>query len=296
MLGHGSATRDTTGDSLDMSLSQFVNTLKTATLFGAVLGLGIGCVITFEQIEPCATGDNNKLNDQGDCECQIGYEWCDPNDIDNLNCCDDDIGDGTTTDTDPSTTDPATDTDTTDTDPATDTDTTGDGDGDTTGDGDGDTTGDGDGDTCEEPVLPPESCTPEEEGFYWCTNSVSPECSSFFICEGGVWTENAGFMDESCQFDGFDFAYGCVDDGENVIFECGDGAGTACGNDDPAFCVDQDVIGYCQFGKETHDSCQLFCEEVGIEGVTYEYGECDDSVEGDVACFCCDSGDEGCPV
>jgi hypothetical protein len=29
---------------------------------------------------------------------------------------------------------------------------------------------------------------------------------------------------------------------------------------------------------------------------TYEYGECDASVVDDVACFCCDSGDDGCPV
>ena len=140
--------------------------------------------------------------------------------------------------------------------------------------------------------------TPHVKGVLSMARAQDPNSagSQFFICQGGVWTEDAAFMDESCDFDGFDFAYGCVDDGEDVIFECGDGSGDACSNDAPASCVDQDQIAYCQFGKETWDSCQLFCEEVGIEGVTYEYGECDDSIPDDVACFCCDSGDDGCPV
>ena len=66
-----------------MSLSQTFKHLKLATLFGGVLGLGIGCVI--EPIEPCDSGSNNKLNDEGTCECRIGYEWCDPDDPDDLN-------------------------------------------------------------------------------------------------------------------------------------------------------------------------------------------------------------------
>ena len=276
-----------------MSLTRTLQSLKVATLFGGILGLGFGCVVTLTEIEECDSGSNNQLDDQGNCECRPTYEWCDPDDDSNLDCCDTDVGDG-------------------DTDPVGDGDgdnTTGDGDGDnTTGDGDGDPTGDGDGDPtdttdpsdndCETGELPPESCTPEEEGFYWCTNTeaMGPGCSAFYICQEGVWVEDAAFMDDSCSFDGYDFAYGCVDDGQDVIFECGDGSGTACDNSDPAYCVDGDAIGYCLWGKETRDSCQLFCEEEGIEGQTYEYGECDNSIPDDVACFCCDSGDEGCPI
>ena len=273
-----------------MRFSQILTNFKTAALFGAVLGFGIGIGCVFEEITPCDSGSNNKLDSNDECVCRIGYDWCDPTDETNLNCCDDDIGDGTTSDTN---TDPTT------TNGDGDGDATGDGDGDPAGDGDGDQTGDGDGDgDCAPGELPPESCTPDEEDFYWCTNTdaMGPGCSQFFICQGGVWVENPAFMDESCDFDGYDFAYGCVDDGQDVIFECGDGSGEPCSDADAASCVDDDQIAYCQFGKETWDSCLLFCEEVGIEGVTYEYGECDASDPDDIACFCCDSGDEGCPV
>ena len=279
-----------------MSLSQSFKHLKIAAVLGSVLGIGIGCVINFEPITPCDSGSNNKLNDAGECECQIGYEWCDPDDPNDLNCCDDDIGEGTSGNTSNTTSSTSNTGDG-------DGDATGDGDGDATGDGDGDpATGDGDGDTggesCDMVELPPESCTPEEEGFVWCTNSdeMAPQCGEFFVCIGGTWTNSPADMDASCEFDGYDFAYGCFDDGEQVVFECGDGSGAECTSDSPAYCVDDDQIAYCQFDKETWDSCQLFCEEVGIEGQLYEYGECDDSVEGDVACFCCDSGDEGCPI
>ena len=78
------------------------------------------------------------------------------------------------------------------------------------------------------------------------------------------------------------------------FFECGEGSGEACSNNDPAYCVDDDQLGYCQYNKDTWESCQLFCETVGIDGQTYEYGECDASIPDDIACFCCDSGDEGC--
>lgn len=261
-----------------MSLIQTFH-IKSSLLLGSLLGLGFGCVIDLEPIEPCDSGSNNKLNDDGECVCRIGYDWCNPEDPEDLNCCDtgsaDEIGDG--------------DGDTGDGD--------GDGDGDT-GDGDGDTTETGDGDGDGDTELPPETCTAEEEGFYWCTHSEAngPEGSTFYICQGGVWVENNGFMDESCVFDGYDFAYGCVDDGSSVVFECGDGSGEACDENSPAACVDDDQISYCLYGKETWDSCLAFCMEEGIEGTTYEYGECDDSVPEDVACFCCDSGDPGCPI
>jgi hypothetical protein len=266
-----------------MSLNRTLQSLKIASLFGGVLGLGFGCVVTLQPLEPCESGSNNKLDENGECECRIGYEWCDPTDDTNLDCCETNNGSGGTTgpgdgDGDNSTTN-------------------GDGDG-SPGDGDG-MPGDGDGDgDCAGAQLPPETCSPDEEGFYWCTNDMAmgPECSQFFICMGGVWTESAAFMDESCVFDGYDFAYGCFDDGTNVVFECGDGSGEPCADSDPAFCVDMDQIGYCKYGKTTYDSCLTFCQTEGIEGQTYEYGECDMSIPDDIACFCCDQGDPGCPL
>lgn len=265
-----------------MSLNRPLHSLKTALLFGGVLGLGFGCIIT--PLEPCDSGSNNKLNSSGECECRIGYEWCDPTDDTNLNCCDSDggetIGDGDPGDGDG------------DGDP-------GDGDGDgEPGDGDGDgEPGDGDGDG-DPGTLPPENCSSEEEGQFWCTHDedMGPEGSRFFICMGGSWVENNGYLDDECKFIGWDFAYGCVDDGTDVIPVCGDGSGEACSESDPVFCVDDDQIAYCNFGKETWDSCMIYCQEVGVGGELFEHGECDDSDPNDVACFCCDSGDPGCPI
>jgi hypothetical protein len=256
------------------ALSRTLNSLKVAALFGGLLGLGFGCVI--EPLEPCDSGSNNKLNKDGTCECRIGYEWCEPNDPENLNCCDTGFGDTSGGDGDG--------------------DQTGDGDGDQTGDGDGDgdQTGDGDGDG----DLPPETCSSEEEGLYWCTHdeAMGPEGSRFFICTNGEWVENASFLDEECKFFGWDFAYGCVDDGNEVLPICGDGSGNACTENDPVFCVDDDQIAYCSLGKETWDSCMEYCQEVGVGGAQFEHGECDASDPNDVACFCCDPGDPGCPV
>jgi cyclophilin family peptidyl-prolyl cis-trans isomerase len=257
--------------SLNPLHARTLHSLKLASLvslFGGILGFGFGCIVTLGPIEPCESGENNKLDDNGDCECRIGYEWCDPNDNTNLNCCDDDNADSATS---------------------------GPGDGDPTGDGDGDP-GDGDGD-CTPGELPPETCTVEEEGYFWCTNSdaTDPSCSQFFICQGGIWTENAGLMDENCMLDNYDFAYGCYDDGMTVVFECGDGSGAPCTDGDPAFCIDDDQLGTCVWGKETADSCLAFCMEEGIEGTTYEYGECDDITIPDmVACVCCDLDEPGC--
>ncbi|MFV8750015.1 hypothetical protein ACNOYE_05665 [Nannocystaceae bacterium ST9] len=269
-----------------MSLFQTLH-LRTSLLLGSLLGLSYGCLISVgPPAEPCDSGVHNQLDDQGECICDIGYDWCNPNDPNDLDCCDNNVGEDEVGTSNGNTTNTSNDTsnDTTATD---------------TGDGDGDTTatdtGDGDGDTG---TFPPDTCLPEEEGFYWCTHSeaMGPEGSQLFVCTGGAWVENAGVMDESCGFDGYDFAYGCVDNGTEVIFECGVGSGDACDETSPAFCVDDDQIGYCYQGKETWDSCMTFCQEVGIDGVTYEYGECDDSVPDDVACFCCDSGDQGCPI
>lgn len=264
-----------------MSLTKTLH-LRTSLLLGSLLGLSYGCFIELTPLEPCDSGSNNKLDENDECVCRVGYDWCNPNDPADLDCCEDDVGedeigtsDGNTTVNNESTDDAET----------------------TAGDSGTDSTGDGDGDG-DTGTLPPDSCSPDEEGFYWCTHSdaMGPEGSELYVCTGGTWVENAAVMDESCMFDGYDFAYGCVDDGSTVIFECGVGSGDACSPDSPVSCVDDDQIAYCLNGKETWDSCLLFCQEVGIDGVTFEYGECDDSVADDVACFCCDSGDEGCPI
>lgn len=42
----------------------------------------------------CPTGSNNHLNATGDCECDVGFEWCVPDDADDLNCCSGGDGDG----------------------------------------------------------------------------------------------------------------------------------------------------------------------------------------------------------
>lgn len=268
-----------------MSLTKTLH-LRSSLLLGALLGLSYGCFIDVSPLEPCASGSNNKLDENDECVCRVGYDWCNPNDPDDLDCCEDDVsddeidGDG---DGDPTTssTDNTDNTDNTE----------------TTTDSGTDSTGDGDGDS-DTGTLPPESCTPDEEGFYWCTHSdaMGPAGSQLFVCSGGAWVEDAAVMDESCVFDGYDFAYGCVDDGDAVIFECGVGSGDACTEDSPVTCIDDDQIAYCLNDKETWDSCMTFCQEVGIDGVTYEYGECDDADPADVACFCCDSGDQGCPI
>jgi len=141
----------------------------------------------------------------------------------------------------------------------------------------------------------PASCTTENEGASFCSNTEAqgPGGSRYWLCTSGEWVENTTAGDESCMFDGFDFAYGCVSVADSVQFVCGDGPGTAC-EGDTATCVDMDVINYCLYGKLTEDSCMRICSEEGDDmGVTYDYGECAmDTME----CFCCDAGTEGCPA
>jgi len=272
-----------------MRLTQTLRTLKTPLLLGGIIGLSFGCIINLEPLEPCDTGDNNKLDDNGECVCRISYDWCDgsndnarPNTGESdLECCDfgsgDSVGTTSTTDTDTDTTDDevgTTGTETTETDTETDT-----------------------GTETDSGTPPPDDCSAEQEGFVWCTHSddMGPQGSEFYVCQGGAWIEDPAYMEESCIFDGYNFAYGCVDDGQDVVFECGDGSGDDC-DDSLTYCVDDDVIGYCVWAKETWDSCQDFCENVGIEGVTYEYGECDEIDPDDVACECCDADDPDCPI
>jgi hypothetical protein len=121
--------------------------LSLAILLGSATGVGIACSDGGTDAngetgsdEPCASGSNNHVGDDGQCYCDEGFEWCYE---DGLDCCE--AGMGTMTQSPTGTGDTTTDTtgDTTGS-----TETTGDGDeSTTTGDGDGDGTGgDGDGD------------------------------------------------------------------------------------------------------------------------------------------------------
>jgi hypothetical protein len=219
---------------------------------------------------------------QGDqCFCDTGFSWCNPANADDLTCCDDDDpkpGTGGGTDT-------AADTGGTSLD-------TGTGTGVDTGGTGGPTCNFDGGAECPAPVPPDDSeCT--EDGLFACTNTEAdgPECSGYFECMGGQWVLNETFGDETCQFDGFDFSYGCVVTENEIEFLCGLGPGTGC-EGECSECVDAEVVNFCQFGKVSSDNCMVICTEIGDEnGVTYDFGEC---LEGE--CACCDSGTEGCPV
>jgi hypothetical protein len=216
------------------------------------------------------------------CVCNNGYTWCLPNDPNDLSCClDDDQAPGDGTDG------PDTDDPTVGTDP--------------TADGTADETGDEPG-VCEQVDAPWNGVAPDdadctEDGLVFCSNNAAqgPAGSRYWECEGGSWVEAPTTGDQSCQFDGFDFAYGCVDDGASVTFVCGVGPGTPCSGPECNGCGnDGDTIEFCDDGKLGADSCFRICTEDGDDqGVTYDFGSCVIS-GGTAECACCDEGDEGC--
>ncbi len=284
-----------------MSLRQSNFKLRLALLLGAATGLAAGCVVsfgpgnpsecggTFSNSEPqddgtcacdagydwcnpgdendfecceldsCVSGSNNHV--EGDsCACDAGYEWCDPSDASNLDCCE--IPGGETGEAGEAT--------------------SGDGD----GDGDGDTSTSGD----DEGTLPPETCSMDEEGASWCTkdDGDDPAGSRYFFCMDGLWVEDTTFMDLWCVDGGEDFAYGCGYDGTDNLIYCGSGPGTACTASTPAECADTDIIHECISEKLTATSCQTFCENGLMNGLgeDFEFGECEvvDSVA-DCSCY-----------
>lgn len=157
-------------------------------------------------------------------------------------------------------------------------------------------------DGCEEVETPwngvePDDADCTEDGLVFCSNveAEGPAGSRFWECLGGAWVESVTAGEDSCQFDGFDFAYGCVDNGISVSFVCGVGPGTPCAGPECDACGgDGDAIEYCQDGKLSIDSCLRICTEVGDEqGITYDFGSC--VLDGDSPmCVCCDVGDPGC--
>ena len=230
-----------------------------------------------EMVKDGTCEEPNNVEIDGTCSCVDGFSWCstDPNDF---SCCQDPGHSDGGTGGDDSGDDVADSGD----------------DGDTGTDTGADTGPDDTGPDPDTGVEPdPLDCT--EDGLNFCSNTEEqgPEGSRTWVCMGGEWVENSTVGDESCMFDGFDFAYGCVSANDTVQFVCGDGPGTPC-DGDSASCVDADVIDYCLYGKLSEDSCLRICTEDGDDmGVTYEHGQCDSEA---MECFCCDSGDEGCNV
>ena len=238
----------------------------------------------------CGGIEDNPIHMEGGaCVCDAGFNWCEPDDLDDLSCCEDEdqappTGGEVETD-DGDMTDGDTDAD------------------DTSNDETADVTGDPPPECLEEGppwngIEPdPAECT--EDGLVFCSNTEAegPAGSRYWECVGGEWVENTTAGDESCQFDGFQFAYGCIDDG-SVTFICGDGPGTACNGPECNGCAaDGDGILFCTDGKLGGDSCNRICTEVGDDrGITYDYGECVMIEGGGSECACCDSGEEGCPV
>lgn len=318
-----------------MKMSDSLRTLLLTASIGGLGGLGLGCVISvgpldcsecgntgchsqlvggecfcdsgYEWANPsddadyecdripgkggdpsCGGDPDNPVSLVGDvCVCDPGYNWCNPDDLADLSCCEDPNQITATggVDTDPMTT---TATDTGDTDSA-------------------DTTADDTGNPleCMETETPwngvePNDADCTEDGLVFCSNNdvEGPAGSRYWECVGGAWVENTTAGDESCQFDEYDFSYGCVDDGNSVTFVCGDGPGTDCSGPECDGCGgDGDQILFCADGKLGGDSCLRICMEDGdSKGITYDYGECVVAEDGVAECACCDSGDEGCPV
>jgi hypothetical protein len=233
--------------------------------------------------------DPNSFLNSDTCYCDPGYIWCDLSDANDYSCCVDPAQDsiaGTGDDT------VTADTGNVETGSGTDT--------------VADTTADGGSvdDTGPEPGVEPDpaDCNGDHEGEYFCshTAAMGPEGSTMWQCLGSVWTEvSQADLDALCVFDTYEFAYGCTDEGDlagSVGTVCGFGPGTDCNGDD-ATCADDDVLDYCLYGKLSSASCLEVCQDPS-QKMTYDHGYCAEDPDdmGLFDCFCCDEGDEGCPI
>ncbi|WAS98080.1 hypothetical protein [Nannocystis punicea] len=279
----------------------------------ALLALSPACIITGGNTTITSDSDTgefvcddpNSYLDGETCYCNDGFEYCtdDPND---LSCCP--VQDTTTvssvgtTTLEPTTTEPSTTTTGPTTSDATtipattsttaetteSTSTTAE-----TSEGTSTTTG---GEECTGPQPPPdERC---QNGQFWCTmtEACGPEGSEVYRCDNGNWILEPNLAKDSCTFDGYDFAYGCIDNGKSVEFFCGEGPGTACENTDPATCADDTNLNTCIYGKLSAFDCFVQCTEVGDAMMNlYDHGFCGDDM-GTSVCLCCDMGEPGCPV
>jgi hypothetical protein len=314
-----------------MTSPSFLRKILISTGIGGLIGLGFGCVITAgggtDECDCVACHSVVVQNSDGTegCECEPGYDWSQPNDPNNFDC---DANDGPKPGTSNCTesyhvqsgdqcactdgfafctTDPddleccAIEPDTTGvTDPTAGTGTDPD-----TGTGADESTGGGG--VCD--TSPPagngvepaaEDCTPELAGnALFCSNTAAegPAGGRYYECTESGWVEMPNVATESCQFDGFEFAIGCIDDGAAIQFACGDGPGTDCSGAACDACADSDVLNFCENSKLHAVGCSQFCQDVGIDGVTFESGFCDvDPTDGLPTCQCCDSGEKNCPV
>lgn len=282
--------------------------LPRIALLAALAGMS-ACIIVGENTTITSESDGdtggecpdpNSYYEAGSCFCNPGYLFCTA-DLDDLSCCAEDgtsseppTGSGTsTTAVDPTTgpgTSSTTDPDTT-TEAVTSTETT-----DSTTTGTSSTTDDTSSTTgaelCTGPQPPPDTCT---EGQYWCTNPeiCGPEGSELYRCQNGAWVLDTGTADDSCTFDGYDFAYGCIDDGQSVILLCGEGPGSACDNTEPSTCATDVLLNQCTYGKLTEFDCFIQCTEVGDGMRIFDDGECGE-IEGQFLCVCCNLDDPGC--
>lgn len=272
------------------------------------LSLQLGCTLNFSATATDSDSSGGELMCQanselvGDkCFCVEGYTWCNPTDIEDLSCCPEGVttGPGPTTGPNPTTDETASTTGPVTTGPITT-------EGDTTttegstggvettepGSTSADTTG---GPACPDPQTPPDGC---DDNSYWCTEPevCGPAGSELYRCVNGEWILDDSLASQSCKFDGFDFAYGCVDNGKAIEFLCGDGPGTPCQVGDPSSCVDEKVLAECVWDKTTHYDCFTVCTEVGDSmGVLYDFGYCGEDM-GQIGCLCCDMGEPGCPI
>ena len=249
--------------------------------------LALGCVITLGEngktSDECPD-DNSTLSD-GKCYCKAFYDWCKPDDLNDLTCCEDtnpgtSNSNGTTTNSSQTTTDNGTTQDIP-TSGTTDTPTTTEG-----------TTGDPL--DCSVTTDPPDGC---EEGTFLCISADNPDCdiegSKYYACQGGAWVESPADAEAICKSDGFDFFAGCEDNGA-IDISCGVGPGTPCNTGEPTSCSTDTVLDTCVFGKINTTDCTAFCMEVGEGGITYDYGFCDPNRT--AACVCCDEGEPDCPI
>lgn len=208
--------------------------------------------------------DANSFMSNGECFCNVGYEWCSPEDPGDLSCCESNAGmtaSGTMSAGSTSA-------------------------GSTSGDP---TTG---GEACGTP--PPARCDPNLDARH-CDSGPACElgASTLYACKDGLWQPDPAAADAQCVAQGHDFAFGCVDGGGVIEVACGDGPGTVCA-DDPGFCTSATVLQSCLHGKLADTDCLTACMAGEIDGIKYESGFCLQS-RISPKCMCCNPGDPGCP-
>ncbi|MCA9690720.1 MAG: hypothetical protein KC636_14025 [Myxococcales bacterium] len=218
------------------------------------------CLIGNHDPNPDQTcGLNSYLDNDGFCYCEVGYKWVDDNSLD----CEPD-----TAQTGTGSSGSESDTEGTD-----------------SSDSEGTTAGPTTGADCPNPYDPPAgSCDPQTE-LAFCTHpdSCGPEGSEYYLCDGGTWVlQDQAAQNQLCGFEGFDFSYGCVDDGMSADLVCGTGSGDPCSGDS---CIDGSTLGACIYGKTSAQDCQVTCEDVEGPDGFYDLGECGDQGDGP-QCLC----------